>query len=229
MRLTVQTRKVGRGRSYSPLSRIFPFVDAAARQDACHFPSSLSLMMCVLRCVVETGRLQLCVTEPERQPAGWEHHEVDNTPLLHFVRGQLRSAGGGQHCPRGAGARQRAPLARMHSKLHQPPTTSCLYLASPARCTSRFVVVYYYCCCYLFVICLCYFAVLAAEHHSPGPWELPACPWAGMKGLPLLPFAGWHLVAGRSLLMYACSTDSGSLLGSPGPLLRAASFFYFTA
>jgi hypothetical protein len=37
--------------------------------------------------------------------------------------------------PQGGGGeqrRQRAPLARMHSKLHQPPTTPCLYLASPA-------------------------------------------------------------------------------------------------
>jgi hypothetical protein len=43
--------------------------------------------------------------------------------------------------PRGGGAaaRQRAPLARMRSKLHQPPTTPCMYLASPAQCTSHFV------------------------------------------------------------------------------------------
>jgi hypothetical protein len=27
--------------------------------------------------------------------------------------------------------------ARMHSKFHQPPTTPCLYLTSPAWCTSR--------------------------------------------------------------------------------------------
>jgi hypothetical protein len=34
-----------------------------------------------------------------------------------------------------------AAVGRMHSKLHQPPTTPCLYLASPAWCTSHFVVV----------------------------------------------------------------------------------------
>jgi hypothetical protein len=33
---------------------------------------------------------------------------------------------------RAAAARQRATLTRTHSKLHQPPTTPCLYLASPA-------------------------------------------------------------------------------------------------
>jgi hypothetical protein len=32
--------------------------------------------------------------------------------------------------------------SRMHSKPHQPPTTPCLYLANPARCTSHFVVVW---------------------------------------------------------------------------------------
>jgi hypothetical protein len=36
---------------------------------------------------------------------------------------------------------QRAPLARMHSKLHQTPTTPCLNLASPSWCTSHCVVV----------------------------------------------------------------------------------------
>jgi hypothetical protein len=52
---------------------------------------------------------------------------------------------GASAVPRGgsAAARPRAPLARMHSKPHQPsaarpPTTPCLYLASPAWCTSRF-------------------------------------------------------------------------------------------
>jgi hypothetical protein len=40
-----------------------------------------------------------------------------------------------------AAARQRAPRARMQSKLHQPPTTPCLYLAHLARCMSHFVVV----------------------------------------------------------------------------------------
>jgi hypothetical protein len=57
-----------------------------------------------------------------------------------LCKGQSRSAGAALPRDRAA-ARQRAPLARMHSKLHQPPTTPCLYLASPAWCTSHFVVV----------------------------------------------------------------------------------------
>jgi hypothetical protein len=58
-------------------------------------------------------------------------------------RGLFASFAGGGGVIGGGGcaaARQRAPLARMHSKPHQPPTTPCLYLASPARCTSHFVV-----------------------------------------------------------------------------------------
>jgi hypothetical protein len=43
-------------------------------------------------------------------------------------------------CGGSAAARQRAP-PRMHSKPYQPPTTPCLYLVSPAWCTSYFVVV----------------------------------------------------------------------------------------
>jgi hypothetical protein len=56
--------------------------------------------------------------------------------ITSLCKGIVPFRGGGS-----AAARQRASLARMHSKLHQPPTTPCLYLASPAWCTSHFVVV----------------------------------------------------------------------------------------
>jgi hypothetical protein len=46
--------------------------------------------------------------------------------LLFTSKGRAPFRGGGS-----AAARQRAPLARMHSKLHHLPTTPCLYLASP--------------------------------------------------------------------------------------------------
>jgi hypothetical protein len=45
--------------------------------------------------------------------------------ITSLCMGTVRFRGGGR-----AAARQRAPLAHMHSKPHQPPTTPCLYFGA---------------------------------------------------------------------------------------------------
>jgi hypothetical protein len=62
---------------------------------------------------------------------------TSQSPATPLCKGAAPFRGGGS-----AAARQRAPLARVQSKLHQPPTTPCMYLASPAWCTSHFEKLY---------------------------------------------------------------------------------------